>query len=643
MLFKRLHIGLFVLLVFIVSQAELLTAQSQTWYFGEGLGIDFSTSPPLVIDGPIATDEGCAVVTEPRGRVLFSTDGSRVYDSQGKKIAAALKGNFSSTHSAMIVPHPANPCARFLVFTVGSADTISFLDGLNVYDVRREQGKVIVEGSRKLQDAVTEKLAATPDGRGGFWLVAHDYDTSSSASAAGATGGLFYAYHIDASSTMASLRPEVSYVGSYHRGVSPWSLAYWNSIGQMKFNQQGDKLALAIYQDRIVELFAFDKATGKLTELIKLDGFGREYPQLQIYGVEFSPDGQVLYVSSGFVAHNEPAYVWAFGISILHQPTIWDGRKVVATAIANSNLKYPFGGLQLAPDGRIYIARRDRNYISAIENPNSFWSFRFVDTAFTFDRPCRLTFPTAMQTSNCLDGSNYCETLSLGLKQDEVLCQGDSSLIGPPRVKGSSYLWNTGDTSARIYGYAGRQYVLSATDTLGCELWDTVSLDLPRPLQDLRLPEDTSFCLGHGSELRFSEPHTEVLWNERVAGNSFEVESEGEVEMTISNGCESLTHHLYASFEDCHCDIWVANAFTPNNDGTNDYFRIRSVCDLQYFYLSIFDRWGRQVFQSDSPNHAWDGSFAGGTASSGVYIFKLTYKARFDEEKYRQGHLTLVR
>lgn len=78
------------------------------------------------------------------------------------------------------------------------------------------------------------------------------------------------------------------------------------------------------------------------------------------------------------------------------------------------------------------------------------------------------------------------------------------------------------------------------------------------------------------------------------------------------------------------CNLFVPNAFTPNGDGINDKFVLKTGdnCEYQEFSMKIFDRWGRLVYSSDSPSpeRAWDGTFDGQELGQGVYIWDLQAK-----------------
>ncbi len=67
----------------------------------------------------------------------------------------------------------------------------------------------------------------------------------------------------------------------------------------------------------------------------------------------------------------------------------------------------------------------------------------------------------------------------------------------------------------------------------------------------------------------------------------------------------------------------VPNVFTPNGDGKNDVFLI-SCSGVQNYSLVIYNRWGQEMFTSNSPNISWDGrTNAGIRASDGTYYYIL--------------------
>ena len=64
----------------------------------------------------------------------------------------------------------------------------------------------------------------------------------------------------------------------------------------------------------------------------------------------------------------------------------------------------------------------------------------------------------------------------------------------------------------------------------------------------------------------------------------------------------------------------VPNVFTPNGDGINDEFRVvyRS---LASFRMTVYNRWGRKVYDSSDPAKGWDGRINGRNAAEGAYYY----------------------
>jgi gliding motility-associated-like protein len=88
----------------------------------------------------------------------------------------------------------------------------------------------------------------------------------------------------------------------------------------------------------------------------------------------------------------------------------------------------------------------------------------------------------------------------------------------------------------------------------------------------------------------------------------------------------------------------VPTGFTPNGDGLNDEFRPLGSAEFTSDYqMTIFNRWGQQVFRSVDPLVGWDGRYKGQEAQTGVYAYFITYKNIYNEEKMLKGNVTLTR
>jgi gliding motility-associated-like protein len=98
------------------------------------------------------------------------------------------------------------------------------------------------------------------------------------------------------------------------------------------------------------------------------------------------------------------------------------------------------------------------------------------------------------------------------------------------------------------------------------------------------------------------------------------------------------------------CKLITPNAFTPNDDGVNDFFRLSlsGTCEAAVYSLKIYDRWGRQVFESNDATTEWDGTYDGQQLKEGVYLWQASVKWAGDmsaENKIetKKGTLVLIR
>ncbi|MCX6318540.1 MAG: gliding motility-associated C-terminal domain-containing protein [Bacteroidetes bacterium] len=92
------------------------------------------------------------------------------------------------------------------------------------------------------------------------------------------------------------------------------------------------------------------------------------------------------------------------------------------------------------------------------------------------------------------------------------------------------------------------------------------------------------------------------------------------------------------------CLIEVPTAFTPNNDGLNDYFQPHNALKADNYEFKIYNRWGQLVFQSRNWREKWDGRVNGELQTTGVYVWMLNYVHRDTKQSvFRKGTVTLIR
>lgn len=88
-------------------------------------------------------------------------------------------------------------------------------------------------------------------------------------------------------------------------------------------------------------------------------------------------------------------------------------------------------------------------------------------------------------------------------------------------------------------------------------------------------------------------------------------------------------------------NLYVPNAFTPNEDGVNELFSPVGY-GLSEIKLTIFDRWGTQLFKSTNEILGWNGKFKGKVCEPGVYVYKVEILTMVGITETRFGHLVLL-
>jgi PKD repeat protein len=351
---------------------------ARVWLFGSRAGLNFNPVPPPVAlnsIGNMLAPEGCASVTNEFGSLLFYTNGQTVYAQNHTTMlnGSGLLGNPQSVQSAQVVPAPgANNL--FYLFTTDADGGQGTLGGGNqglrasLIDMNANGGLGAVVSGRKnilLDNEASEKVIATMHGNGcDVWLVSHRWNSNE-----------FQAYQVSSATDLGNpgaIPRQTSAVGStVFYGLNPNVPVF---DGQMKISLDGQRLAFASLSRQgqgYVELFDFNNLTGTVTNVRQIYTSELDIP----YGVEFSPDGTRLYVTT------YPRSVASAGKPRLYQFNLLAG---AAAAIAASRTELPTDdpdlenlglfGLQLAADNKIYVATESQrggyDRIGVIQAPN---------------------------------------------------------------------------------------------------------------------------------------------------------------------------------------------------------------------------------------------------------------------------------
>ena|GEM_PF-845463 len=625
-------IGVFVTVI-IISVAVKRDASAQAtdmrWIFGNAAGMDFTAGDPAPFLVPAPDDigfnayEGCAGVCDETGALLFFTNGQKVWNREynvmpnGSSIIpmGALVG--STTQAAAIVPVPGSD-ARYYVLSLEEQGMpgrlyytlvdMSLNGGLG--DVVAEERGVL------LGDGLTEKMMVAPGKCKRAWVIVRARAANEYRAFAVTEAGL----DTDPVISVTGDGPLESYI-----------------TGTLKCSSDGKRIAATLFPrppENItgIELYDFDGATGALSNAALLMERVAGPLEAGYYGLCFSPDNTKLYAGSHF-----PNTIHQFDISL---PTI-DAMRASETLIDDMGVVIP-GDMRTGPDGKLYIAAFEKNYLNRIDFPDVAGSAcGFVSNAVVlpFGASCMLGLPAGNITAS--SGAIY-DTITSNTHS--VACT--EALLSCPAAEGP-YVWSTGETTKAITVTAPGTYAVVSRSS--CQVMvDSFTVSFIDPPASL-LGNDTTVCAGSAVALAVTSSvpdHFTFSWNTGAAGRTINVTAPGRYIVTASFAPCMVTDSLEVTYQDCDCHLEVPSAFSPNGDGVNDIFLPVGSAGCQAvagYSLSVYNRWGESVFSSNAMSRGWNGLHSGKPVEVGVYFYTLSYTDRYNKLQQRKGDIMVIR
>lgn len=235
----------------------------------------------------------------------------------------------------------------------------------------------------------------------------------------------------------------------------------------------------------------------------------------------------------------------------------------------------------------------------------------------------------------------------LDLGPDTILCSGQSLPLNVS-TPAATYQWSNGTSLPTLNVSSPGTYAVTVTRTdTACIAEDMVEVGY-RPLPGVYLGRDTVLCLGQQILLQAVFPEAITTWQNGLQDDTLIVTEAGRYVATLSHPCGTISDDVRVDFEDCH-QLYLPNAFSPNDDGVNDYFYPQEDGDVATIVrFQVFDRWGGLVFDRSPlppnvPASGWDGSARGKPTLAGVYTWVLEVVFRDGYSERRSGSVTLLR
>jgi gliding motility-associated-like protein len=179
--------------------------------------------------------------------------------------------------------------------------------------------------------------------------------------------------------------------------------------------------------------------------------------------------------------------------------------------------------------------------------------------------------------------------------------------------------------------------------SLACETIDSLVVTIEEPLPGIL--DTVTICQGQSEVFAADTLADAYSWSTGETSNSITATDSGWYVLTLyfDNAiCERVDSFLLNA-EVCYKPVETVNVFSPNGDGKNDTWIFKQSFKYEEFSIVIYNRWGKQVFESEDPFFAWDGSVNGNDdAPDGTYFYIAQLK-HFENAEEFKGTVTLLR
>ncbi len=193
-------------------------------------------------------------------------------------------------------------------------------------------------------------------------------------------------------------------------------------------------------------------------------------------------------------------------------------------------------------------------------------------------------------------------------------------------------------------------------DTFGCEWVNFFLVDAPDKIV-LQLPNSIEAPLCDSVQIEASSDTSPLTWSWSPSENlscsdcpnpitSPFITTTYYLTVTDTSGCTgSDSVNVVVDFDG---KAYIPNAFSPNDDGLNDFFYVLSRCVTEVRVFRVFDRWGEMVFEKSNtppndPMYGWNGKFKGKHMNSDVFVYHIIVVLADGSEQVYKGDVTLLR
>ncbi len=246
--------------------------------------------------------------------------------------------------------------------------------------------------------------------------------------------------------------------------------------------------------------------------------------------------------------------------------------------------------------------------------------------------------------------------IRISVAPSHSLCQGKSEILSATSSVPGTFKWTpaTGLSNDAVAAPVASpqeftNYQVTVTNSYGCKDSAFIPISVYKSPEAKAGPDkiilagDTATLIGSVSGTNINYYWSPSLFmNDSHSLTPFVYPPE-ETDYTLNAvstvGCGTATDDIKISV---YKDIFIPNAFTPNDDGINDVFRITPYENYKLNKFSIYNRWGKLMFETDDAHNGWNGTFNRTPAPAGIYVYYIELQNR--QKKIRKkGTVLLLR
>lgn len=225
---------------------------------------------------------------------------------------------------------------------------------------------------------------------------------------------------------------------------------------------------------------------------------------------------------------------------------------------------------------------------------------------------------------------------------DTAICLGVIYTKTVALTQNTTLLWNDGVTGNTHQITAPASYTAIANNK-GC--LNTLSFKTTaKPVPLFSLGADTTLCLNSVITKSIYYPIASYAWSNGSVDSFITIKQQGLywAIASLPNNC-SFRDSINVQYTICPCQTIVPNAFSPNGDNINDGFKPMMQCIPANYQLTIYNRYGVAVFNTNNHLQQWKGTFNGKPVPVGTYYYIITYTNEGNKQERFAGGVTVLR